>query len=178
MEAGRRTEWREDESDHWWTRWVGFVKLAVSPAGAWSAMVYAPKGPASLCCVTHNADSTGRDVEAAKAAADAWIASTLAAMQRDEAPRSPAREDVALTVGEAWTMVVEVSGAAWSQMRHVNNNHFLYRHWSPTKNAWGVWRQSGSDSAVTLTGDLPARLVPLADADAPPESRGPIGGES
>ena len=88
--------------------------------------------------------------------------------------RSPAREDVALTVGAALadprvqdgSHVVEYQVMGWHQSRPGKD-----RDWRGDE--WGDWYGAGS-GPLPHEVNKPARLVPLADADAPPESRGPI----
>ena len=92
--------------------------------------------------------------------------------------RSPAREDVALTVGAALadprvqdgSHVVEYQVMGWHQSRPGKD-----RDWRGDE--WGDWYGAGS-GPLPHEVNKPARLVALADADAPPESRGPIGGAS
>ena len=86
--------------------------------------------------------------------------------------RSPAREDVALTVGAALAARPYIEfhdGVVWRQLETRNEGRVWHR---------GDWHPAYYAGAGELHAHRPARLVPLADADAPPESRGPIGGAS
>lgn len=107
------------------------------------------------------------------------------AIGADQGPRAPARE--ALTVGEAIQAiddapVIEYRDGRWRQIR--GGRHGKVRYWWPARPAsrfspaclaqWGAWVDT--DGVISADGDEPCRLVPLSEAGASPETRGPIGG--
>ena len=155
----------------------GWALAGVNVPPGWSRIerIDGPDSICPKCAINPSALDCLRDDGYEQAHVRPWTQPAV----RDEGTRSPAREDVALTVGEALkaTHVVE-----W---RHVWKGR--PQRWWQGEIGTGRVRVFGDDGEWRNWNHSPlsaehrahrCRLVPLADADAPPESRGPIGGAS
>ena len=155
----------------------GWALAGVNVPPGWSRIerIDGPDSICPKCAINPSALDCLRDDGYEQAHVRPWTQPAV----RDEGTRSPAREDVALTVGEALkaTHVVE-----W---RHVWKGR--PQRWWQGEIGTGRVRVFGDDGEWRNWNHSPlsaehrahrCRLVPLADADTPPESRGPIGGAS
>lgn len=164
-------------------------RMLVTPDG--HGFVYIP-GPRFCACGRVESDCDQSRASCPNGYEQAHVRPWTQPAVRDEGTRSPAREDVALTVASAFaysdqhraeSLTVEYQGEGdlWYQMRPSVDGEceeWMLRKWCVTGvKTRAAWRDCDYGVPVWVL-YLPARLVPLSDADAPPESRGPIGGAS